>query len=80
MTESGQVEFPLLAEVCLRLARVADPRYSEKQGIAGQRPLQGIGAKQANKGARQSGFLLWPIDHLKHSTPMSVGDADNMPR
>lgn len=50
------------------------------EGIAGQRPPQGIGAKQANKGAPRSGFSLRPIDHLKQTAPMSVGDADNMPR
>jgi hypothetical protein len=49
-------------------------------GIAGWLPPQDIGAKQANKGTLQSGFLLRPVDHLKQSAPMSVGEADNMPR
>jgi hypothetical protein len=50
------------------------------EGITCQRPPQGIGAKQANKGTLQSVFSLLPIDHLKQSPLMSVGEADNMPR
>jgi len=31
-------------------------------------------------GTLQSVFSLQPIAHLKQSPPMSVGEADNMPR
>ena len=50
------------------------------EGTVSQRPPQGIGASQANKGTLQSGFSLRPIDPLKQSALMSVGVADNMPR
>ena len=68
-----------MAEVCLRLAQ---PRYAELErgGIDGRAHPQGGGVKQANKGTLQDGFSLQHIDPLKQSAPMSVGDADNMPR
>lgn len=68
-----------MAKACL-LARLAEPTANWSEGIAGQRPPQGVGAKQANKGTPQSGFSLLPIDCVKHSSPVSVGVADNMPR
>ncbi len=69
----------VLAEVCLRLAQ---PRYAELErgGIDGRAHPQGGGVKQANKGTPRGGFSLRPVDRLKQSAPMSVGDADNMPR
>lgn len=68
----------------LGLTRVSEPRYSElalwSEGIDGRRLLQGIGARQPNKGTPRGGFSLRSIDRLKQSAFMSVGDADNMPR
>ena len=48
--------------------------------IDGRSPPQGNGAKQPNKVEPRGGFSLRPIDRLKQSASMSVGDADNMPR